>query len=225
LGFALLRADWDWAGAGREFRRALELNPNSAVARIGYAHLLVLTGRRQDAISQAERGHQVDPLSPSVIRRVSGTYCLAGEYDRGIQVIRKAQGEVDPRIGQFWLGACYEAKGIYEQAIVEFKKLGEEEFEAYGHLGHAYAASGRVAEAQKVLRRFKELTEKRGIGHYEVALIYAGLADKDRAFEWLEKAYEKRDQGMAYLKVDPGLKPLRSDPRFQDLLRRMNFPQ
>ena len=149
---------------------------------------------------------------------------MAGEHDRGIQMVRKAQEELDPRMGQFWLAACYAGKGMYEQAIAEFKKLGEEEYEAFGHLGHAYAASGRAAEAQNILRKFKELTVKRDVGHYEVALIYAGLRDKDAAFKWLEKAYEKRDQGMLYLKVDDCLKPLRSDPRFQDLLRRMSFP-
>ena len=95
---------------------------------------------------------------------------------------------------------------------------------ALAHLGNTYARAGRVREARECLRQLKQRSDVETVGTYGIAIIHAGLGEKDQAFEWLEKAYEVRDQGMSFLKVDPDLDPLRSDPRFQDLLRRMNFP-
>ena len=97
-------------------------------------------------------------------------------------------------------------------------------FHSLGHLGNAYARAGRVREARECIRELKEFLAEEAVGVYEIALVYAGLGEKDLAFEFLERAYDERDKGMLWLKVDPPLDPLRSDPRFQDLLRRMNFP-
>ena len=95
---------------------------------------------------------------------------------------------------------------------------------ALSHLGNTYARAGKVKEARDCLQEIRQRVKKDELGAYSAALVYAGLGEKDQAFEWLERAYEDRDQGMVFLKVDPPLDPLRSDPRFQDLLRRMNFP-
>ena len=116
---------------------------------------------------------------------------------------------------------------MYEEAIAEYRKElgdGPRYPPVVGHLGNAYARAGRVREARECLRELKQRSKVDTVGTYGVAFIHAALGEKDEAFEWLEKAYEERDQGMLYLKVDPTLDPLRSDPRFQDLLRRMNFP-
>jgi len=114
------------------------------------------------------------------------------------------------------------ARGIAKEAIAELLQRSNDPRKS-GHLGNAYARAGNKAEAQKAIQQLIELSKQKR-GTWELALIYAGLGEKDRAFEWLERAYEVHDKGMCFLKVDPPLDPLRSDPRFQDLLRRMNFP-
>ena len=93
-----------------------------------------------------------------------------------------------------------------------------------GSLGNTYARAGRITEARATIPKLEEHLRKDGIGTYEIALVYAGLGEKDEAFQWLEKAYAVRDKGLTYLKIDPPLDPLRSDPRFQDLLRRVGLP-
>jgi tetratricopeptide (TPR) repeat protein len=116
---------------------------------------------------------------------------------------------------------------MYEEAIAEFReRLKQDPREAFAlaHLGNTYARAGRVREARECLRQLKQRSDVETIGTYPIACIHAALGEKDQAFEWLEKAYEVRDQGLLFLKVGPDLDSLRSDPRFQDLLRRMNFP-
>jgi pentatricopeptide repeat protein len=116
---------------------------------------------------------------------------------------------------------------MYEEAIAEFRELLKQNpraAPALADLGNAYARAGRVREARECLRELKQRSDVETIGNYPIAMIHAGLGEKDQAFEWLEKAYEVRDLGVTFLKIDPTLDPLRSDPRFQDLLRRMNFP-
>ena len=118
-------------------------------------------------------------------------------------------------------GCVHREKGMYKEAFVELQNIPR--VWRLGHLGNAYARAGKKAEARKAIQDLLEFT-KQGLGTWELALVYAGLGEKDQAFEWLERAYKVHDKGMCYLKIDPPLDPLRSDPRFQDLLRRMNFP-
>jgi len=124
-------------------------------------------------------------------------------------------------------GWVYREKGMYEEAIAEFReglKQYPRETAGLGHLGNAYARAGRVREARECIRQLKQRSDVETVETYGIAIIHAGLGEKDQAFEWLEKAYEERDLGICFLKVSPDVDPLRSDPRFQDLLRRMNFP-
>jgi tetratricopeptide (TPR) repeat protein len=112
---------------------------------------------------------------------------------------------------------------MYNEAISEFQKLGQQPH-ALGHIGNVYARMGKTAEARDTISRLKEHVQADGIGRYEIALVYAGLGEKDEAFSWLEKSYTAHDKGLTYLKIDPCLDPLRSDPRFHDLLRRVGLP-
>jgi tetratricopeptide (TPR) repeat protein len=228
LGWVRAVFDWDWAGADRAFRRAIELNPNSPDAHFGYSGYLAPMGRFQEGMAHAQRALELDPLTPQRRRRIGQMHYFSRQYDRALGTFRAAL-EFDPELGgaHFWLGWIYREKGMFEEAIAEFRKaLGDEPRQppTVGHLGNAYARTGRVREARECLRELKQRSKVDTVGTYEVAFIHAGLGEKDEAFEWLEKAYADRDQGMLYLKVDPTLDPLRSEPRFHDLLRRMNFP-
>jgi tetratricopeptide (TPR) repeat protein len=219
------RLDWDWAGAERGFKRALELNPNSAYAHGGYSLHLAQMGRSEESIAHAKRAVELDPLEPGRQHGIASAYYLARQFDEALRVEREAL-KFDPN-QHLMLGWIYREKGMYEEAIAEWREVLKQTpgaAFALGHLGNTYARAGRVREDRQCLRKLKQRLNADKVGTYEVAFIHAGLGEKDQAFEWLEKAYEERDQGLSFLKVDPPLDPLRSDPRFQDLLRRMNFP-
>ena len=121
------------------------------------------------------------------------------------------------------MGVIYVEKGMYQKAIEEFEKLGDQPH-ALGHAGNTYARMGQIAEAPQMISRAEQYVQKEGVGRYEIALVYAGLGEKDSAFTWLEKSYDVRDKGLTYLKIDPCMDPLRSDPRFAHLVRRVGLP-
>ena len=233
LALVQSQLDWDWAGAERGFERALELNPSSADAHSEYSVYLAAVRRFEEAIAHAMRVAELDPLSPERRHRIGWVYFMARQYDQALEVYREML-EFDPNLGNprgpdphFMFGWIYREKGMYEEAIAEFREaLKKDPGAAYivAHLGNAYARAGRVREARECVRQLKQRSDAETVGTYSIAIIHAGLGEKDQAFEWLEKAYEVRDWGMPFLKVDQTLDPLRSDARFQDLLRRMSFP-
>jgi TolB-like protein/tetratricopeptide (TPR) repeat protein/predicted Ser/Thr protein kinase len=222
LSWDVLSLDWDWAGAEREMKRALELNPSLAEAQSKYGFYLVLMGRRsKEGIEYLERALALDPASLVCRVGLLYGYYLDRQYDQALARAKKM-----PELNSFaWahglLALVYREKGMYEEAIAEDRKASPR---CSGHRGNTYARAGKVSEARGCLREIRERFEKEGVGAYDMALVYAGLGEKDQAFEWLERAYEVHDQGITALKVDPPLDPLRSDPRFQDLLRRLKFP-
>jgi TolB-like protein/DNA-binding winged helix-turn-helix (wHTH) protein/Tfp pilus assembly protein PilF len=224
---ALFFGDWDWPGAEREFKRTLEANPNSEEAHFMYSRYLASLDRREEAIAEAKRALEINPVGSSSTVGLGVAYYFGRNYDEAMSQLKKALKLNPAPIVPLFLAWTYREKGLYKDAIREI--LGLHDLNLFlpaevGHLGNTYARAGNKAEAQKILRRLIEKSGKEHVGHYAVALIYAGLGEKDRAIEWLDKAYEVHDKGMCFLKVDPPLDPLRSDPRFQDLLRRMNFP-
>jgi len=222
---ALVKAtyEWDWAGAEREFKRALELNPNYANGRYFYAFMyLAPMGRHEEAIAEMKRALETDPLSLIINANLGEIYYYARRYDQAIEQGRRTlEIDSDFVVAHNNLKDVYEQKGMFENATAEIEKLGG----AAPLLQKAYAAAGARGYWQKRLELLLDRL-KRGeyIGPAIIAKIYAQLGDKDRAFEWLEKAYADRDSDLSYLRVESPYDPLRSDPRFQDLLRRMNFP-
>jgi eukaryotic-like serine/threonine-protein kinase len=227
LARAVRDGDWDWAGAERGFRRAMELDPNSADAHQLYGIYQTNFGSLREGIAQAKRAVELDPLSTRRQLGLFFAYYFGRQYDQALEPVRKAM-ELDAAFDpHFFLGWIYREQGMYERAIDEFKKAAEKggnRVHSLGHLGNAYARAGRVTEARACIRELQRRFPKEAIGGFEIALVYAGLGEKDLAFAWLDRAYNERDKGFISLKVDPPLDPLRTDPRFEELLRRMNFP-
>jgi serine/threonine protein kinase/Tfp pilus assembly protein PilF len=225
-GFVKLAYDWDWPSAERDFKRAIELNPNYATAHQWYASYLLQMGRYNDATEEIKRAQQLDPLS-LIINANKGYYLyFARQYDAAIEQYRKTL-EIDPNfgVGRFYLGQAYVQKRMYAEAVAEFQKLitsPGEDLETAAALAYAYARSGRRDEAQKILSEMMELSKSRYVSPLYVATIYTGLGDKDRAVEWLNKAYEGRHPGLVLIKIDPMFDDLRGDARFQELLKRFD---
>ena len=224
LGLAAMNQSWDWATEQREIQRALELGPNSADVLVTYANYLDRLGRTNEAVAQGKLALQLDPVSSRSFLNTAFICYFARQYDLAIEQMQRAaalQHQSDE--SYFPLGVIYVEKGLYEEGIQQFLKIGDQPH-ALGHLGNAYARKGSVAEARQAIEKLKAHIEKTNIGNYEIALVYAGLKENDQAFEWLEKAYQAHDKGLTYLKIDPCLDPLRSDPRFQALVKRVGIP-
>ncbi len=232
LGFVHFYFDWDGVAAENEFQRALREDPNYAFAHAWYAEDLAAMGRFREATAEAKRAQELDPVSQTVGAVCGNVAYLAGQYDEAIDCLKTAI-EIDPSYPRlhFRLGNAYLYKSEYPLALGEFLKAvrltgggnqyGDQYYEAA--LGYAYAMAGNAAEARKMLDNLVRRSETRYVPAYGIAMIYAGLGDRDRVFEWLQKAYEDRSTSMAYLKVDPILKDYRSDPRFAALAQRIGF--
>ena len=223
---AVMHLDWDWTTSGKEIRRALELNPNSANMHATYAFYLQRVGRSAEAMAEAKRVLELDPVSSGSFMTAGTLYYFARQYDQALSHLQRAsllEPNAPPFLFPFPLGVVYAEKGMYREAVGEFQKLGDKPH-ALGHMGNAYARMGKVTEARGTISKLQEHVHKSGIGRYEIALVYAGLGERDEAFAWLEKAYDARDKGLTYLKVDPCVDPLRSDARFDGLVRRVGLP-
>jgi TolB-like protein/DNA-binding winged helix-turn-helix (wHTH) protein/Flp pilus assembly protein TadD len=231
LGRVLASYDWDWKGAEKEYKRAIELNPRYAVAHQWYGGYLAVTGRSNEAVEERKRALELDPLSLIINAELGMAFYYAREYDQAIEQFKKTL-ELDQNFPptRAFLLAAYEQKGMYNEAIAEFKKalplrgISEVGFLRAG-LGHIYAVSGKKTEARKLLAELKQLSEQGYVPAPGLALIHAGLGEKDEAFAWLEQGYEQRAFQMQWIKIEPRWDSLRSDPRFQELIRRMGFPQ
>jgi len=221
--------DWDWPAVETEYRKALELNPNDAMARNWYGEYLQEMGRNEEAFAQIRQAMLLDPLSFISASNLGYAFYTARQYDRAIGAFQKAlELEPDYFDAHVGLGWVYEEKKMYGEAIAELEKaanLGNRHELIVASLGKVLGDSGRKQEARKVLEELDERSKHRYISPCLIALVQIGLGEKDRAIASLERGYAARDQWMLYLKVDPHMDDLRSDPRFQDLLRRVGFPQ
>jgi TolB-like protein/DNA-binding winged helix-turn-helix (wHTH) protein/Flp pilus assembly protein TadD len=225
LAFCLDGFDWDFESAGKEFRRAIELNPGYATAHHWYAWHLSLLGRNDEAVVEMRKAESLDPLSIIINADLAELLVLSHSYDEAIRQSRKTI-EMDPNfaLAHNQLGQAYLQKQMHGEAIAELQKavqLSEGSPTCMANLARAYAASGKRSEAAKLLSDLKRRSNP-GYSHAsEIAVIYAALGDKDQAMTWLEKGYEQRFNPGVLLR--PGFDPLRSDPRFQDLVRRIGL--
>ena len=223
--------DWDWSAAEKEFRRAIELNPTSAVAHFHYAYMLSTMGRFDEGIAECKRAQELDPLSLIVNLYFGYIYTLARRFDEAVPWYRKGL-ELDPNsnIGHAELAWNYAFKGQTSEAIAEYQKIPKlpsprTDQLLSGGLGYVYAVSGKRDEALKIVSQFEKLAGEKYVDGYQIASVYAGLRANDKAFHWLGVAVEERSASLVYLKTDPFLDNLHSDPRFSDILRRVGLPE
>jgi tetratricopeptide (TPR) repeat protein len=222
LAFIKTVYDWDWAGAERSFKRAIELNPNYANAHYFYAfaHLLSL-GRMDEASTEIRRALELDPFSLIINTNHGRLLHFARQYDRAIEQYRKTL-EMDPAFPRAHdrLQEAYEQKGMYAEAIADMEKVNPE---SAARLKEAHARAGAQGYWKERIVFDAEQSRQAYASPYFTAVKYAALGDKDVAFEWLEKAYAERDTWLVSIKMDPMLDQLRSDPRYANLLQRLNI--
>jgi TolB-like protein/DNA-binding winged helix-turn-helix (wHTH) protein/Tfp pilus assembly protein PilF len=218
--------DWDWAGAEKEFLRAIALNSNYAMAHQWYGQFQRAMGR-QNWAAEVKRAHELDPLS--LVIAGGAWYANSGRYDLWIDNLRKKL-ELDPKfaLGYSQLGGVYMQKGMYPEAIAQFQKgvkLSDGAPDDLSTLGYAYGMSGKRREALKIVQQLSLLSKRRYVSPYEVAMIYVGLREKDLAFDWLQKVMADRYYKLVWLKYERRMDPIRSDPRYDELIRQVGLPE
>jgi TolB-like protein/DNA-binding winged helix-turn-helix (wHTH) protein/Tfp pilus assembly protein PilF len=221
--------NWDWEAAEYEFKRAIELNPNYAHAHSFYAGYLMSRGRVEESLAASNRARELDPFSLSISVHRGFLLGNARRYEEAGEQLRRVIA-MDPNHYQahWFLGHIYAYNGQLDEAVAASEKavsLSGRAPSALGMLGLVYGLSGRKGEATKILKELLEINERRYVTPAAVAYVYIGLGDKDRAFVWLEKAYQERSNYIAWLKVNPIVDSLRPDPRFADLVRRVGLSQ
>ena len=223
-------AEWDWAAAEQEYKRALELNPGLARAHHWYAVLLSALNRHDEAISEIERAVDLEPLAPNLYVVEALTYYDARRYDQALIPLRRLQDlgkDVRDQVC-FFTGRIYLSTGRYDEAVSLLRTsadLKPDHPQYWAHLGYAYALRGRKEEATHSLYRLNQLRRREFVDPVFISLIWVGLGDKKKVMSYLEDAYRVRSSILWLWLADPIFDPLRSDLRFKDLLRRMSLPE
>lgn len=229
LGYCLANYDWNWAAAEREFNRALELEPGYAVAHHWYGFVFLTPfGRLDEALAELRQALNLDPLSLSIGSNIGLLLYLARRYDDALFHFQRHLEMDRTFVYTHWeMGLSYEACGRYDEAIAAFRKaisLSGTGTLPRTLLARTYALAGRKGEALNLIDELNELSVQHYVSPYRVAAVYAALGARERAFKWLEHAFEARDGWLIWLAVDPVLDSLRSDERFNGLLRKIGLP-
>jgi len=228
LGLISLQYEWNWTEEEKDFKRAIELDPNYSVAHHYYGDgYLPLVGKTDEAIAELRKAHELDPLSPIIATDLAKRLCDAHRYDEALALFQKTL-EVDPDFVQahHYLAQAYEQMGRYPEAIAEVEKIKswEDLTFAVGQLGHIYALQGRRPAALEIADKLRQRSAQRYADPFYLIKIYAVLGEKELALVWLQKGYEQHSVAMLRLRHDPDYDSFRSDPRFQDLIRRVGLP-
>ena len=228
LGFIIFWFDWDWNAAEKQFKRALELEPNGADTHLFYAHLLSNTGRHAEALSEAQRARELEPLDLRINSLEAQFLIHAGRSDEALARLQKTV-EMDSNyyLTHLFASSAYIERGMFGEAIAAGQRAralsGRTNSHPIGFLGYALAKSGKPSEARVLLEELLQKSSERYVSAYNIALIYNGLGQRDNTLLWLEKAYEQRDQRIVFLKVEPKWNNLHSDSRFQALIKRVGL--
>jgi len=218
----------DWLNAEREYKRAIELNPSYATAHHWYAVYLAAMGRFDEARAEIARARELDPFSLIISEAAGWPFYLARQYDQAIEQYQRTL-QMDANFPPTYhdLGRAYLYKGMFEEAIrvhLKLDRLSGGHPTARAELAHTFALAGKKSAALKILKELIQLSKRRYVSPYDIARIYVAVGEKDQAFAWLDTAYKEKNNSLIDLKVDPDLDPVRSEPRFQELIRRMKFP-
>src|SRR3984893_1752378 len=222
---------WEWDAAEREFRRALELDPNNGNAHHWYGLYLARVGRREEALTQIKRALEGDPFNLTFNTSLASGYGGAGQYDLALDQFKKTI-EIDPNYASAHdnLADTYRDMGKYDLWLAEWKKSAtlandREELAIAEEAARVYTKSGFRVAVSRIIERRKQLPQRRYVDPADIAYTYARLGDKDQVFYWLNKAYSEKAEGLQFIKIAKPMDPLRSDPRYIDLLKRMGLPQ
>jgi len=221
--------DWDWAGAEREFKRALELNPNYATAHQWYANCLLAVGRMEEALAEITLACEMEPFSLILNCARGWVYYMSRQYDRAVEQYRRTL-EMEPHfvMAQREIALVYEQQGKYEEALAAIRQAmnqGGENPIVLCVLGHILATAGQEVEARKVIAQLQAWQQRAYLAPQFIAVIHAALGEPEPAIEGLWQAYEDHSSPLMWLKVDPWVDSLRAAPRFADLLRRIGLPE
>jgi TolB-like protein/DNA-binding winged helix-turn-helix (wHTH) protein len=227
LAYVKHHFDWDWAGAGSEYKLAIQLDPSNAITHLRYAEFLSNMAQHDDAIRQVRLAHELDPLSIVIQSNIGRLLYYARRYDEAIIELKQVL-TVDPHrvYARVHLAECYEEKGMYAESLKEMQ-LVRAEFNGQAGPGeaHLYARMGRLQDARNLLKYLEQPSPDGTLDWVFLAEVHAQLGEKDKAFQWLEQGYQNHDFFMTFLKTDPSMDPLRSDPRFAAMLKKIGVPE
>ena len=219
--------EWDWDGAERFFKRAIELSPNYGNAHLGYATYLAEVGRTREAVTEMRRAREVEPLSQIIGANLGWKLYLAHQYDQAELELRKATEWWPKLTGGYIMASVYLQTGRQQEAVAELQKGAAESHRSLlelMYLGHGLGVTGARGEGQKVLEEMQALSQRRYVPPDYIAMVYEGLGERDRALRWFEKAVAERSIN-GWILPDPRLDPIRTEPRFQNLMRQMGLPR
>jgi tetratricopeptide (TPR) repeat protein len=220
--------DWDFDAAEREFQRASALNRNDTTAHLWYSHYQMMRNHIPLALQENSRTLDLDPVSPLFNTVRAEIYYNSRQYDLAIDQARHTIEQYPTYwLTYIWLGSAYREKKMYDQALQQFseaRKLSSDHPAIMALYGHTLALAGDRAGARKTLADLHLLAQSRYVSSLYFAAIHTGLGEKSTALDWLDKAYNERNDRLLYLNVDPMADPLRSEPRFRDLMKRLHLP-
>jgi tetratricopeptide (TPR) repeat protein len=228
LALIVQNYDWDWQTSEKEFRRAIELNPNYATAHHWYAEHLTWLGRFDEAFRESERARQLDPLSLIIAADNGAILYFSRQYDRAIEKFRTVREMESNFPRRSILISAYVENGLFADALAEMEKQQHTWSDgpwSWSALVYIYGRSGQQAKAKQAMAKLEEWNQRQEIDAGTFAAGYLALGNKDQAFVWLEKAYAQHSNLLATLRVEPGYDSVRTDPRFRDLLRRVGLAQ
>ena len=231
LALGRLHYDWNWTEAEKEFKRSLALNPSDADVHHFYAHYLLAVNRKDDSIAHTKRALEINPFDPMLEACMGWHSMFARQYDdtveHALKGIKLAPGIMALTWAHMVAGWGYEQKAMFPDAIAHFQaavKAMDADPMSVASLGHGFAVSGQKKPALEILSKLFERAKKEYISAYDIAIIYAGLGDRDQAFKWLDQASVDRSGYLVHVRWDPRLDYLHSDPRFERLLKRIGLP-
>ena len=225
LALSKLHTQWNWREAEKDFRHGIRLDPSNANVRHMFAHFLLLMNRGPESTEECKRAVEHDPFDSGLYACLGWHEVWAGDYPKALEATRRAlRLDASNTWASMVMGWAYEQLGQYQESMAAIQKFDDSSLRTAA-IAHVFAASGNRPAAETLLSELLEKAKKEYVSAYDIAVVYAGLGETDRAFDWLNKAYEEESGFLAYLTLDPRIKPLRADRRYQDLLRRMGLTQ